>query len=216
MSEDADGLSRVESLSRCAVACRRRRVGARARGGLSRSDRGGRRAGAAPSSLSTRAQVMATADAVAAPPEGGRNLALAGVPYALKDLTDTAGLRTTYGSRLREDNVPSARRRRREAACARPAGCCSARQTRRNSAIARRPLSACFRPTRNPWDLSRRLADRAAARLRRSLHVSAPDRRGIGWGRLDPHPVELLRRGRVQAIAGTRLERARTPIRAAG
>src|SRR5688572_14216066 len=38
----------------------------------------------------------------------GENLPLAGIPYALKDLTDTAGLRTTYGSRARKDNVPEA------------------------------------------------------------------------------------------------------------
>lgn len=38
----------------------------------------------------------------------GEDLPLAGIPYALKDLTDTAGLRTTYGSHARQHNVPRA------------------------------------------------------------------------------------------------------------
>src|SRR5689334_25049546 len=32
---------------------------------------------------------------------------LCGIPIAIKDLTDTAGLRTTYGSALYRDNVPA-------------------------------------------------------------------------------------------------------------
>lgn len=37
----------------------------------------------------------------------GRLGALAGVPFAPKDLFDTAGLRTTYGSALFRDHVPT-------------------------------------------------------------------------------------------------------------
>lgn len=51
---------------------------------------------------------MRLADDVERRLAAGEDLPLAGIPYALKDLTDTAGLRTTYGSRLRKDNVPAA------------------------------------------------------------------------------------------------------------
>jgi amidase len=44
--------------------------------------------------------------AVASPPAAPR--LLEGIPVAIKDLTDTAGLRTTYGSALFESNIPAA------------------------------------------------------------------------------------------------------------
>ena len=53
----------------------------------------------------------ARADAVRADAEraGGKALGpLHGVPYALKDIYDTAGIRTTCHSKLRVDNVPTA------------------------------------------------------------------------------------------------------------
>ena len=52
--------------------------------------------------------VMAMADDVEARLKAGAALPLAGIPYALKDLTETAGLRTTYGSRIYADRVPDA------------------------------------------------------------------------------------------------------------
>ncbi|SDE87058.1 amidase [Blastococcus fimeti] len=39
--------------------------------------------------------------------DGGRLPALLGVPTAIKDLTNTAGVRTTYGSRVTADSVPA-------------------------------------------------------------------------------------------------------------
>ena len=45
--------------------------------------------------------------AQAAARQGDRsNTVLAGIPVAIKDLTDVAGVRTTYGSMLHEHNVP--------------------------------------------------------------------------------------------------------------
>jgi Asp-tRNA(Asn)/Glu-tRNA(Gln) amidotransferase A subunit family amidase len=44
------------------------------------------------------AMAAAMADEVERRLSHGASLPLAGVPYALKDLTETAGLRTTYGS----------------------------------------------------------------------------------------------------------------------
>ncbi|MCP4379860.1 MAG: amidase [Hyphomicrobiales bacterium] len=84
----------------------------------------------------------------------GENLPLAGVPFALKDLTDTAGLRTTYGSRIGEHNVPS-----RDAAVARrlrEAGGVLLGKTN-TPEYGNRATTAygLFPPTRNPWDLTK-------------------------------------------------------------
>jgi amidase len=84
----------------------------------------------------------------------GAALPLAGIPYAIKDLTDTAGLRTTYGSRLREHNVPA-----RDAAVARrlrEAGGVLLGKTN-TPEFGNRATTAygLFPATRNPWDLSR-------------------------------------------------------------
>jgi amidase len=56
-------------------------------------------------------RVLAAAEEAQSRIKEGRASPLAGVPYALKDLTETAGVRTTFGSRLRADYVPTGRRR---------------------------------------------------------------------------------------------------------
>ena len=98
--------------------------------------------------------VMAMADDVERRLKEGAALPLAGIPYALKDLTDTAGLRTTYGSRLREHNVPA-----RDAAVARrlrEAGGVLLGKTN-TPEFGNRATTAygLFPATRNPWDLGR-------------------------------------------------------------
>jgi amidase len=98
--------------------------------------------------------VMAAADEVARRLAAGEDLPLAGVPYALKDLTDTAGLRTTYGSRAREHNVPS-----RDAAVARrlrEAGGVLLGKTN-TPEFGNRATTAfgLFPATRNPWNPER-------------------------------------------------------------
>ena len=98
--------------------------------------------------------VMALADGVEQRLKEGAALQLAGVPFALKDLTDTAGLRTTYGSRLREHNVPA-----RDAAVARrlrEAGGVLLGKTN-TPEFGNRATTAygLFPATRNPWDLSK-------------------------------------------------------------
>lgn len=45
---------------------------------------------------------------IAATPRGGALRALEGLPYTAKDLIDTAGVRTTYGSQLHASHVPAA------------------------------------------------------------------------------------------------------------
>jgi Asp-tRNA(Asn)/Glu-tRNA(Gln) amidotransferase A subunit family amidase len=98
--------------------------------------------------------VMAMAGDVERRLKEGADLPLAGIPYAIKDLTDTAGLRTTYGSRLREHNVPD-----RDAAVARrlrEAGGVLLGKTN-TPEFGNRATTAygLFPATRNPWNLSR-------------------------------------------------------------
>lgn len=67
----------------------------------------------------------------------GRPLGLLhGIPFAAKDLVNTAGVRTTYAALAHEDNVP-----KEDAVAAarveRPARSCSARPRRRSSATRR-------------------------------------------------------------------------------
>ncbi len=98
--------------------------------------------------------VMAMADDVERRLKDGLDLPLAGIPFALKDLTDTAGLRTTYGSRLREHNVPTC-----DAAVARrlrEAGAVLLGKTN-TPEFGNRATTAygLFPATRNPWDLSK-------------------------------------------------------------
>ena len=100
------------------------------------------------------AMVMTMADDVSRRLKDGAALPLAGVPYALKDLTDTAGLRTTYGSRLREHNVPE-----RDAAVARrlrEAGGVLLGKTNTPEFGNRATTNfGLFPATHNPWDLSK-------------------------------------------------------------
>ena len=100
------------------------------------------------------AQVRKAADDVARRLKRGENLPLAGVPYALKDLTDTAGLRTTYGSRIRKDNVPihdaAVARKLREAG-----GVLLGKTNTPEFGNRATTAFGLFRPTRNPWDLSK-------------------------------------------------------------
>ena len=97
---------------------------------------------------------MAMADGVERRLKEGEVLPLAGIPFALKDLTDTAGLRTTCGSRLREHCVPA-----RDAAVARrlrEAGGVLLGKTN-TPEFGNRATTAygLFPATRNPWDSSK-------------------------------------------------------------
>ena len=89
--------------------------------------------------------------------------------------------------------------------CARQAACCWARPTPPSSATARPRPTACSRrrATLGPRPDRRRL-ERRLGRRRRRLPV--PDRRRLRRRGIDPDPVELLRRGRHQAVARSHLE----------
>ncbi|WP_405151653.1 amidase [Sphaerisporangium sp. NBC_01403] len=79
---------------------------------------------------------------------------LHGLPIAYKDLTDTAGIRTTYGSTLFADHVPDAdalvvRR-------ARAAGAITVGKTNTPEfGTGSHTVNEVFGPTRNPYDLTR-------------------------------------------------------------
>jgi amidase len=100
------------------------------------------------------AMTMRMADDVDRRLRQNETLPFAGVPYALKDLTDTAGMRTTYGSRLREHNVPA-----RDAAVARrlrEAGGVLLGKTNTPEFGNRATTAFGLHPaTHNPWDVSK-------------------------------------------------------------
>jgi amidase len=99
-----------------------------------------------------RAYIAArTADATVA--RGGRLGRLHGVPFAVKDLVDTAGLRTTYGSRVFADHVPEADGllvQRLRAAGAVIVGKTNTPEFGAGS----QTVNEVFGPTRNPYDPS--------------------------------------------------------------
>jgi amidase len=99
-------------------------------------------------------RVMAAADEAQKRIKQGVASSLAGIPYALKDLTETMGVRTTFGSRLREKYVPN-----EDAAVARrfrEAGGVLLGKTN-TPEFGNRATTAfgLFPPTHNPWDLSK-------------------------------------------------------------
>jgi amidase len=100
------------------------------------------------------AKVAAMADDVERRLKEGASLPLAGVPYALKDLTETSGLRTTYGSKLREYFVPvhdaAVARRLREAG-----GVLIGKTNTPEFGNRATTAYGLFPATRNPWDPSK-------------------------------------------------------------
>ncbi len=95
----------------------------------------------------------ALADAARLDADGALSAPLFGTPVAIKDLTDTAGIRTTYGSRLFADHVPD----RDDLVVARlkKAGAIVIGKTMTPEfgfgAICGNPLGG---PTANPWNLA--------------------------------------------------------------
>jgi amidase len=99
-------------------------------------------------------RIMAAAARAEGRIKGGVALPLGGVPYALKDLTETAGVRTTFGSRLRAQNVPTedaaVERRLREAG-----GVLLGKTNTPEFGNRATTAFGLFPPTRNPWDLTK-------------------------------------------------------------
>jgi aspartyl-tRNA(Asn)/glutamyl-tRNA(Gln) amidotransferase subunit A len=110
-----------------------------------------------------REEAMAAArDADAALAQGKELGPLHGVPVSVKDIINTAGIRTTWGSRTMADNVPTA-----DAIAVhrlKQAGAIILGKTT-TSEFAHKLMTDAplFGTTRNPWDSDTRLADRVVA-----------------------------------------------------
>jgi len=132
----------------------------------------------------------------ALPPSTARG-PLDGVPLAVKDLYDTEGVRTTYGSAIFRDHVPRATPRRCDAP-APPARSSSARRRRTSSpGVSARSTARWERPgTRGIPRVSRE--GRAAAPRSPSPPISSRSR-SHRHRRLDPDPGGVLRGRRAQA-----------------
>src|ERR1700744_2089496 len=102
----------------------------------------------------TLAEERATAEAAAADKAAardGRLGVLHGLPIAVKDLADTAGIRTTYGSALFADHVPDADAP--HVALLKAAGAVIIGKTNTPEVGAgSQTFNAVFGVTRNPWD----------------------------------------------------------------
>jgi amidase len=101
-------------------------------------------------------RARAHADKVLGKPEGERGL-LAGLPVPIKDLTDVAGVRTTYGSPIFKDHVPDRSDILVETLEGRGAIVYAMSNTPEFGAGAN-TFNEVFGATRNPWDLSRSAA----------------------------------------------------------
>jgi amidase len=99
-------------------------------------------------------RILATAEKVQTRIKEGVAPPLAGVPYALKDLTETAGIRTTFGSRIRAQHVPAedaaVARRLREAG-----GVLLGKTNTPEFGNRATTAFGLFPPTHNPWDLGK-------------------------------------------------------------
>lgn len=84
------------------------------------------------------------------PPDGGRGW-LAGLPVAIKDLMDVAGVRTTYGSPIHADHVPAASHPLVERIEAR-GGVVIAKSNTPEFGAGGNTYNEVFGKTRNPWN----------------------------------------------------------------
>ena len=103
----------------------------------------------------TLASDRAHADAQSADDDFARGVdrgPLQGIPYALKDLIDTAGIRTTEGSRFRIDHVPT-----EDAAVAtklrEAGGVLLGKLATYEFALVGPSFDLPFQPARNPWNI---------------------------------------------------------------
>ncbi len=130
---------------------------------------------------------------------------LHGIPISIKDLSSTKGIRTTFGSKAFADNVPDVDAtfvtRLREA------GAILLGKTNTpefgNKGVTDSPLHGT---TANPWSLDRTAGGSSGGAAAAVAAGPRPARRGLRRRRLDPHPGQLLRRRRPQAVVRARAD----------
>ena len=155
-----------------------------------------------------RAHGRAPTRADAALARGESRGPLHGLPVAHKDLVDTAGIRTTYGSPIYRDHVPDADALIVDADPRRRARSPSARPTRRSSVPGSQTFNPVFGATRNPYDLAKTCGGSSGgAAVALALRMRA-DRRRQRHRRIAAQPGRLLQRGRVPPVARPRAGRA--------
>ena len=124
---------------------------------------------------------------------------LAGLPLLVKDITDVAGMRTTFGSRGVRGAAPAAM----DAAVVarlRAAGAVVVGKTNTPEfAAAGYTTNLLFGPTRNPWDRERNAGGSSGGSAAALAAGLAADRDRHRRWRFDPHPRVLLRSGGAQA-----------------
>ena len=136
-------------------------------------------------------RARAAADRLMRKPVGERGL-LAGLPVAIKDLNDVAGVRTTYGSPIFRDHVPARSDILVDILEARGAIVYAKSNTPEFGAGAN-TFNEVFGATRNPWNTARSAAGSSGGGRGR-----ARDRHGVARARhrsrrIAAQPGELLR-----------------------
>ena len=129
---------------------------------------------------------------------GGPRSRMHGIPYCLKDIYDTAGIRTTAMSKLLADNVPT-----RDSCCqeklAAAGGVLLGKNATWEFAHGGPSWDVLFPPARNPWNRDHSPAGSSsgsAAAVAAGLRAGDAGHR---HRRLDPRPGRGLRHRRVEA-----------------
>ena len=117
---------------------------------------------------------------------------LHGLPIGIKDIVATANIRTTYGSPLYADNVPTEDAevvRRLKAAGA----IVLAKTNTPEFAAGANTVNPVFGATRNPWNTALSPAGSSGGSAASRCERHAADRAGNGFRLLGAHPRRILR-----------------------
>ena len=157
-----------------------------------------------------RESALAEARRATAGLKRGRTLPLLhGVPVSIKDLTPTKGIRTTWGSKVHEHDVPTEDSlvvQRLKAAGA----IVFAKTNTPEFGAGGNTFNAVFGATRNPWDPALTCGGSSGGAAVALATGIGPIAQGSDLGRLAAHPRRLLRRGGLPHHARAR---ARIPQR---